>query len=177
MDLHAGDLDSLTDLFQSLFSPAVSHFLHSLSEKRPDKERKMLPPLADVHALPASGLGRLMVSLTLLQNTSSASLLSFSQGFAMQVCMLLKLPDQGLQPTRPMRACRIGSCTHKFNWLPTSRSSRKLEYTSCRSASPTFGITPPLPITSSQCRNVFLLSPGVSEYKISSVRMMFLNLK
>ncbi|KAL0049117.1 hypothetical protein WJX82_006966 [Trebouxia sp. C0006] len=60
MDLHAGDLDSLTDFAQGLFSPAVSHFLHSLAEKRPDKERKMLPPLADVHALPASGLGRLM---------------------------------------------------------------------------------------------------------------------
>ncbi|DBA77625.1 TPA: hypothetical protein ACH3X1_009425 [Trebouxia sp. C0004] len=60
MDVHAGDLDSLTSLFQSLFSPAVSHFLHSLSEKRPDKEQKILPPLADVRALPASGLGRLM---------------------------------------------------------------------------------------------------------------------
>ncbi len=67
MDLLAGDLDSLTDLFQGLFSPAVSHFLHSLPEKRPDKERKMLPALADVHALPACGLGRLMVSLTILK--------------------------------------------------------------------------------------------------------------
>ena len=62
----------------------------------------MLPPLADVHALPASGLGRLMVSLILFQIKSSASLLSFLKVFAMQVCMLLKLPDQGLQPTRPM---------------------------------------------------------------------------
>ena len=103
MDLHAGDLDSLTDFAQGLFSPAVSHFLHSLAEKRPDKERKMLPPLADVHALPASGLGRLMVSLTLLKKQFFSLITDCCPSCkVLQVCMLLKLPAQRLQPTRPV---------------------------------------------------------------------------
>lgn len=66
LSLHSGDLDDLDSLGWKLFSPAVSHFLHGLSEARAQQERKMFPPLADMHAMPASGLGKLMVRFVLM---------------------------------------------------------------------------------------------------------------